>query len=131
MYRVSPFTYWIGGIVGTELHARPINCSEQETATFDPPAGVTCGKYLAPLLQQAPGKLLNPDATASCHYCSVQNADELLASSRIFWSQRFRNFGIMWAFIAFNMAMAVVLYYLFRVKRWNMAAFSLKKKKKN
>ena len=39
MYRVSPFTYWIGGIVGTQLHARPVDCSSTETLVFDPPAG--------------------------------------------------------------------------------------------
>src|ERR1700712_4110219 len=27
MYRVSPFTYWVSGIVATELHGRPIECS--------------------------------------------------------------------------------------------------------
>ncbi|OAA51503.1 ATP-binding cassette transporter ABC1 [Metarhizium rileyi] len=118
MYRVSPFTYWIGGIVGTELHGRQITCSSTETNVFNPPQGMTCGQYLQPLLEQAPGTLQNPEATSQCRYCGVTNADQLLAGSGIFWSQRFRNFGIMWGYIAFNIFMAVLLYYLFRVKRW-------------
>lgn len=131
MYRVSPFTYWIGGIVGTELHAREITCSAKETNTFDPPSGMTCGQYLQPLLAQAPGKLQNPDATSQCRYCGVSDADQLLASSNIFWSERFRNFGIMWAYIVFNIFMAVVLYYLFRVKKWNKGSSKSKKTKKS
>ncbi|KFG82824.1 ATP-binding cassette transporter ABC1 [Metarhizium anisopliae] len=119
MYRISPFTYWIGGIVGTELHGRQITCSTSEANIFNPPQGMTCGQYLQPLLEQAPGTLQNPDATSQCRYCGVSNADQLLAGSDIFWSERFRNFGIMWAYIAFNIFMAVLLYYLFRVKRWH------------
>jgi ABC-type multidrug transport system permease subunit len=119
MYRVSPFTYWIGGIVGTELHGRQISCTDTEANIFNPPQGMTCGEYLQPFLAEAPGSLQNPNATSQCHYCSVSNADQLIAASGIFWSQRFRNFGIMWAYIAFNIFGAVTLYYLFRVKKWH------------
>lgn len=129
MYRLSPFTYWIGGIVGTELHGRAINCSERETNIFDPPQGMTCGQYLQPMLSKAPGKLQNPEATSQCRYCTVQNADQIIGASGIFWSQRFRNFGIVWAFIAFNIFMAVLLYYLFRVKKWNTGSKSKSKSK--
>ncbi|KJZ71045.1 hypothetical protein HIM_09572 [Hirsutella minnesotensis 3608] len=117
MYRVSPFSYWIGGIVATELHDRPITCSAKETSVFDPPQGQTCGQYLAKLLAQAPGKLQNPDDTSQCRYCPVTNADQILAPSKILWSDRWRNYGIFWAFIGFNFAMAVLLYYLFRVRK--------------
>src|ERR1700744_5256765 len=61
MYRVSPFTYLIGGWAGTGLADRPVVCAENELAIFDPPAGQTCGAYLAPYLEGgAPGSLLNP-----------------------------------------------------------------------
>lgn len=119
MYRVSPFTYWIGGIVATALHDRRITCSAKETSTFDPPQGMSCGQYLAPLLQQSAGQLQNPDDMAQCRYCPVTNADQLLLSSRILWSERWRNYGIFWAFIGFNIFTAVLLYYLFRVKKRN------------
>ncbi|PON27717.1 ABC-2 type transporter [Trichoderma gamsii] len=123
MWRVSVFTYWVAGIVGTELHGREIVCSESELSIFSPPSGQTCGEYLAPFLQQAPGQLQNPSATDQCHYCQLSNADQFLASSEIFWTDRWRNYGIVWAYIAFNIMTAITLYYLFRVKKWNSASF--------
>jgi ABC-type multidrug transport system permease subunit len=52
----------------------------------------------------------------------LSNADQYLSSSNIYWSERWRNFGIVWAFVIFNLAMAVALYYTFRVKKWNKAS---------
>ncbi|PHH60547.1 hypothetical protein CDD81_1552 [Ophiocordyceps australis] len=125
MYRVSPFTYWVSGIVATELHGRPIECGSREVSTFDPPAGMSCGRYLAPLLQRATGHLQNPDDTSACRYCPVSTADQLLSESRIYWTDRWRNYGIFWAFIAFNIFMAVLLYYMFRVQKLSLSNLSL------
>ncbi|PLB49697.1 ATP-binding cassette transporter [Aspergillus steynii IBT 23096] len=119
MYRASPFTYWIGGMAGTQLHGRPVICSEAELATFDPPSGQTCQEYLGGMLGVAGGQLMNPEATSSCNYCSLSVADEYMASVGIHWEHRWRNFGILWAYIAFNIFMATVLYYLFRIRRWS------------
>jgi ATP-binding cassette subfamily G (WHITE) protein 2 (PDR) len=127
MYRVSPFTYWIGGIVATGLAGREVICSSTETSVFDPPSGQSCGEYLAPYLRTAAGTLQNPNDTAQCQYCSVQTSDQFLAGVNIFWGERWRNFGIVWAFVIFNIAMAVLTYYLFRVA--NFSNFSLKSKK--
>jgi ABC-type multidrug transport system permease subunit len=118
MYRVSPFTYWVAGIVATQLHGRPVECSEDETSIFNPPSGTTCGQYLEPILSQAPGQLQNPNDTESCRYCSLKNADQYLAGSRISYDERWRNFGIMWAYIFFNIFIAVTTYWAFRVKKW-------------
>ncbi|KAF2636857.1 hypothetical protein P280DRAFT_492818 [Massarina eburnea CBS 473.64] len=117
MYRVSPFTYWIGGMVGTLLHDRPVVCSETEVSRFPPPSGQTCGQYLGAFLQTAPGVLQNPDATDECNYCSLSSSDQFLAGSQIYYSQRWRNYGIMWAFIGFNIALAIVSYWAFRVAK--------------
>ncbi|KAF2087078.1 ATP-binding cassette transporter ABC1 [Saccharata proteae CBS 121410] len=119
MYRVSPFTYWVAGIAATELHAKPVNCSENEVSIFNPPPGQTCGQYISAYLTQAPGQLQNPLATADCRYCSLSTADQYLAGTNIYWSERWRNFGIVWAYIVFNIFMATVLYYMFRVRKWD------------
>lgn len=119
MYRVSPFTYWVSGIVATQLHGRPVTCSGDETSIFDPPSGQTCGEYLKPFLDQAPELLQNHDATEDCRYCSLSVADQYIAGSRIYWDDRWRNFGIMWAYILFNIFIAVLSYWLFRVKSWD------------
>ncbi|KAL6811883.1 ABC-2 type transporter domain-containing protein [Trichoderma camerunense] len=129
MWRVSVFTYWVAGIVATELHGRQIICSQSELSIFNPPSGQTCGEYLAPFLQQAPGQLQNPSSTSNCAYCQLSNADQYLAGSEIFWSDRWRNYGIVWAYIVFNIFTAITLYYLFRVKKWNNLHFRLPWKK--
>ncbi|KKA28728.1 hypothetical protein TD95_004420 [Thielaviopsis punctulata] len=116
MYRVSPFTYWIAGIAATMLHGRRVECSAAETSRFDPPAGQTCGEYLAAYMRLAPGTLQNPNDTADCKYCSISVADEYLAPSKIFWSERWRNYGLVWVYVFFNVMVAVATYWLFRVR---------------
>lgn len=118
MNRVSPLTYYVGGISATALHGRPVHCSEAELSQFNPPHGQTCGEYLKDYLQNAPGSLYNPDATSGCQFCSFSSADQYLAIREIHWSQRWRNYGIFCAYFAFNIFGAITFYYLFRVKRW-------------
>lgn len=120
MYRVSPFTYWVGGMVSTQVHDRPIVCSNSELSIFDPPSGQTCWQYLEKYATLAGGQVLNKDATSSCEYCSLTVADQFTAQSGIYYSDRWRNFGIVWAFIIFNIFMATLLYYTFRVKKWSL-----------
>ncbi|KAB8078723.1 ABC-2 type transporter-domain-containing protein [Aspergillus leporis] len=120
MYRVSPFTYWTGAMASTQLHDRIVKCSAAEMSIFDPPSGQTCGEYLSPFLSMAGGQLSNPNATSDCSYCSVGVADQFLAGVGISWGDRWRNFGIMWAYIFFNIFLATMLYYTFRVKTWNL-----------
>ncbi|KAJ5949948.1 hypothetical protein N7454_001532 [Penicillium verhagenii] len=117
MYRLSPFTYWVSGMTSTQLHAREITCSSAEMAIFDPPSGQTCGEYLAEYLKTQVGKLQNPDALASCQYCSVSTADEYLSGAEIYWNDRWRNFGLVWAYVVFDIAAAIALYYVFRVDK--------------
>lgn len=118
MYRVSPLTYTVGGLAASGLHNREVHCSRKEMAIFDPPSGSTCGQYLQKYLAAgAPGELYNPDATTNCKYCPISNADQFLAAVSISWSHVWRDFGIGWAFVVFNVAAAIFLYYVFRVRR--------------
>ena len=120
MYRISPLTYIVSGIAATGLHGHDITCSANEMSIFDPPANMTCGEYLAPYFAaQAPGHLSNPAASTLCQYCPLSTADQFLAVSAISWDTRWRNFGIGWAYVVFNVVMTVLLYYLFRVKVWS------------
>ena len=121
MYRVSPLTYIVDGIAATALHGEPVVCSQSETLVFEPVVGMTCGAYLQAYLMQAPGKLLNPSSTTECHYCPLSNSDQFLATSSITWDTRWRNFGIVWAYIVFNIVMSMVLYHTFRVRtlKWS------------
>nr|CAA93140.1 ATP-binding cassette multidrug transporter [Aspergillus nidulans] len=119
MYRVSPFTYWVAGMATTQVHGREVVCGENELSIFDPPTNQTCGQYMERYISVAGGQVLNPSATAGCEYCSLTVADEYLAASQIYWSDRWRNFGLIWVYIGFNIFVATAVYYLFRVKKWN------------
>ncbi|RVX69765.1 hypothetical protein B0A52_06410 [Exophiala mesophila] len=132
MYRLSPFTYLIGGFAGIGLGDRQIQCAENELGIFDPPSGQTCGQYLAAYLENgAPGTLLNPTATVSCEYCPLRNADQFLASSWIYPSEAYRNLGILFAFIGFNVAATLGLYYIFRVRRFSLQSLRRTKPEKS
>ena len=123
MYRVSPLTYLVSGIASTGMHARPVICASNELARFDPPPSTTCGSYLAPYLATNPvGTLLNPSATSQCEYCQLNNSDEFLASVFIEWSTRWRNYGIGFSYIMFNIVMAIIFYWAFRVKGWRVSS---------
>lgn len=84
---------------------------------MQPPSGQTCGAYLQSYATAAGGTIYNPFATADCQYCSVSNADQYLASVAISYTTRWRDYGIGFAFIVFNIFMAVVFYYLIRVRK--------------
>ncbi|OKL59742.1 hypothetical protein UA08_05240 [Talaromyces atroroseus] len=118
MYRVSPFTYYIGGVSSAALHDRPVKCSSAELSVFDPPAGQTCGEYLAKYITVAGGSLYNQNATADCQYCSMSSADDYLSGREIYYKDRWRDYGIFWCYFVFNVFGAVTLYYLFRVRKW-------------
>lgn len=129
MYYLSPFTYWISAMASTMLHGRAVTCSDAETSIINPPFGQTCGEYFSAYLDGpgAAGVLQNPNDTSACRYCSITVADEFLAGSNIFWEDRWRNFGILWAYVVFNVFIAVLTYYLFRVRPLKRAAASRKK----
>ncbi|KAJ9368982.1 hypothetical protein DTO282E5_6314 [Paecilomyces variotii] len=118
MYRVSPFTYYISGMSSTALHARPVQCSDRELSVLDPPPNQTCGQYLETYVKAAGGQLYNPDSTSGCQYCALTSADQYLAAREIYWGDRWRNYGIFWAYFVFNICGAVILYYIFRVRTW-------------
>lgn len=118
----SPFTYWVSGIVSTQLEGKPVDCSTNEVSRFPPPAGQTCAEYLAPYLRLAPGKLLNPESTTECNYCQLSTAEQFLAGSNIYPSQKWRQWGIFWVYVIFNIFGVILLYWAFRVKKFSPAA---------
>ena len=84
---------------------------------MQPRAGETCGVYLADYAAVGGGRIYNPDATSDCQYCTASNADQFLQSVAISYTTRWRDYGIGFAFIGFNICMAVLLYYLIRVRK--------------
>ncbi|CAN8098219.1 unnamed protein product [Discula destructiva] len=130
MYYVSPFTYWIAAVTATMASGNVVTCSSVETSIISPPSGQTCGEYFSAFLESATavGSLQNPNDTSDCRYCSLNDADGFLAGSGIFYEARWRNFGIMWVYIVFNVFAAIGIYYWFRVRPNQRARVSKGKK---
>jgi ABC-type multidrug transport system permease subunit len=116
MYRVSPLTYLISGLLSAGLGNIDVQCSGLELTVVQPPSGVTCGKYLADYMAIAGGAVYNPNATADCEYCSMTESNVFLASVSSYYSERWRNFGLMWVYIAFNVFATLGLYWYIRVR---------------
>jgi ABC-type multidrug transport system permease subunit len=62
-------------------------------------------------------KLLNPEASTDCKICSISSTDQFFAALNMYYSDHWRNVGIMVAYVGFNVAAAVFLYWLFRVPK--------------
>lgn len=82
-----------------------ITCADVEYVTVSPPSGQTCGRYLDPFISVAGGYIMDSNATDVCTYCASRTTDQFLEGSfNIVYSQHWRNFGIFWAYIFFNVS---------------------------
>lgn len=121
MYRVSPFTYLVSAVLSVGVGQTTAECSSIELLRFSPPSGQTCGSYLNPFMRFAGGKLLNPGSTAMCEYCEISTTDAFLAAVGIHFGERWRNIGILFVYVMFNLFGALFLYWLIRVpKTWSL-----------
>ncbi|KAA1475301.1 pleiotropic drug resistance ABC transporter [Dentipellis sp. KUC8613] len=118
MYRVSPFSYLIDALLGQIVGHSQINCAPQEVVPLTPPSGQTCIEYMGPFIERAGGYLVNNNATDTCGFCSARTTDQFLGSSfNIIYSHRWWNYGLIWAYILFNVFAIYAATYLFRVRR--------------
>ncbi|WWC68268.1 uncharacterized protein I206_102191 [Kwoniella pini CBS 10737] len=117
MYRVSPFTYLVEGILSVAVANTNVVCSEVEYSVFEPPAGQTCSEYLTAYTSTAGGYLLDENATSNCQFCSLDSTNTFLNNFNISYSHRWRNFGLMWVYIIVNIIAAIGFYWLVRVPK--------------
>ena len=59
MYRLSPYTYFIEGLLGQAVGRQQITCAAQELVSVNPPSGQTCGQYLQAYIDTAGGYVTN------------------------------------------------------------------------
>ncbi|OAA35191.1 opaque-specific ABC transporter CDR3 [Metarhizium rileyi] len=81
IYRVSPLTYFINGMVLAGLGNTLIHCSATQLLHLDPPKydkRQTCSEYLGTYIQFAGGYVENPTAVRDCRYCPVLETDKVL-----------------------------------------------------
>ncbi|KAH8834333.1 ABC-2 type transporter-domain-containing protein [Flagelloscypha sp. PMI_526] len=121
MNRLSPFTYIVGGMLATGLAGTTVVCDPTEISVIQPPIGQTCGQYLEAFIRMAGSSLSNPEASRDCQLCAISSTDQFLLGLGINPSDKWRNFGILWAYIVFNIAGAFLLYYLARVPKGGKA----------
>lgn len=123
MYRVSPFTYLVSAMLSTGLSGASAQCEKVEFLQFDPPSGQTCGEYMNPYINMTrSGYLVDESATSGCSFCSVDNTDTFLAQIGSNYDDAWRNFGLMWVYIVFNIFAAVFIYWLARVPKGKKAS---------
>lgn len=80
LYYIDPFNYLMGALLVFTSFDQPVKCSTSEFARFDPPAGSTCGQYLANYLRGygSRSNLVNPDATSDCRVCQYRRGSDYL-----------------------------------------------------
>lgn len=122
MYRVSPFTYLVSAMLSTAVADADTTCLPQDFLTFPPPAGETCESYLQPYRSAvgggdvaAGGYLQDPLSTTECNYCQISRTNTFLQGVSINPDEKWRNFGLMWVYIAFNVFAALLLYWAVRM----------------
>ncbi|KAI0469153.1 ABC-2 type transporter-domain-containing protein [Xylaria cf. heliscus] len=119
LYRVSPFTYLVSAMLSTSVANTTITCAANEFLKFNPPDNQTCMSYMATQISAA-GGYLQPGTesnTANCAYCPIADTNSYLGSIGIQYSDRWRNFGLLFVYIGFNIFGALFLYWLTRVPK--------------
>ena len=78
MYRVSPYTYLIEGLLGQAIGHRDISCAPVELVQITPPSGETCSQYMQPFIDLAGGYLAPNTSATTCLYCPFRTTDAFL-----------------------------------------------------
>ncbi|KAI6361803.1 ZEB2-regulated ABC transporter 1 [Pyricularia grisea] len=129
MYRVSPFTYIVSGLLSVAVANSEVRCANNEYLHFDPLNG-TCGEFMKnyingvdiPGVGKVPGAggYLRPGSESSrsdCSYCTIKDTNVFLVGSHASYNDRWRNFALIFAYIAFNIIGALFVYWAVRVPK--------------
>ncbi|RCK63099.1 hypothetical protein Cantr_09762 [Candida viswanathii] len=116
VYRCSPLTYFIQGVLSTGLARNKVTCGAQELVTVHPSDGQTCSSFMDPFIDMAGGYYsVNDDG--SCSFCAMDTTDQFLNSVHALYTERWRNFGIFISIIAINIVLATFFSWLARVPK--------------
>ena len=120
VYWLNPFNYLMGGLLIFPNWDIDVECSRNELAVFDPPAGQTCAQYLEAYTTTGFGtaaNLLNPDAREGCQVCQYRRGSDWLKSLNLEEEYYgWRNIGIIAIFVCSSYALVFLLMKL-RTKR--------------
>ncbi|OAA40910.1 ABC transporter ABCl1 [Metarhizium rileyi] len=127
MYRVSPFTYLVSGMLSTGVANTRVTCAANELLSFEPPSNQTCWQYMESYIGVFGGELTNPNTTSTCEFCTISDTNVFLAGVSSKYADRWRNFGLLWVFVMFNIAAALFVYWLARVPKNKLGSKKVKK----
>ncbi|EEU34503.1 uncharacterized protein NECHADRAFT_64912 [Fusarium vanettenii 77-13-4] len=118
MYPVNPFTYIVEGFLGMTLASAPVTCADNEILTFHAPKGSTCAEDMSDYINMAGGQLVNSSQYDSeCSYCPIADTNAFLASISVDRAHRWRNSGLWWVYIVFNIVATTIFYWLAHVPK--------------
>lgn len=117
MYRLSPYTYLVSAILSIGIANTEVKCSSLELLHFAAPSNTTCSTYMAPYIEEFGGYLVDPAARTECKFCVIADTNTFLNSFGVNYEDRWRNFGILWGYVGFNILVAILLYWAVRVPK--------------
>ncbi|KAJ5563775.1 hypothetical protein N7513_000017 [Penicillium frequentans] len=111
MYRVSPVTYLMGGMVKAGVANARINCAPIDLLNIPSPSAngsaSSCANYLADHIRTAGSRVLNPNtniAGEDCVFCAVTDTNITLQALGMDVSTRWRDLGIFTVYVVMNIA---------------------------
>ena len=102
--------------MGTSMANANAGCESNEMITFSAPNGSTCGEYMKSYISEMGGYLAN-SGSSECQYCPISDTNRFLEDKSMSYENRWRDFGILWAFCMFNVVAAFGIYWTFRVPK--------------
>ncbi|KAI9709653.1 MAG: hypothetical protein M1812_007631 [Candelaria pacifica] len=100
MYYLTPFRYLLEGFLGAAVHDVPVICESSEFARFSPPPGQTCQQYTQAFIRQAGGYV--QEQGGMCEFCQYANGDEFAAGFNVYYSNKWLDYGVFFAYCIFN-----------------------------
>lgn len=114
MYRASPATYLVGGLISSAVANSDVKCAAREILHMAPVGNLTCKEFLTPYIEAAGGAVLNPASRDICEYCPLASTNEFLNRFQISYDTRWRDFGLLWVYILVNIVAGLGFYWIFK-----------------
>ncbi|KAK7397865.1 Multidrug resistance protein [Neonectria punicea] len=117
MYRVSPFSYLVSGMLSVAVANIDVVCASNEILSFAPPDNQTCIQFMGDYIDAVGGYLVDEANRTMCEFCTISDTNTFLAGVGAYYKDRWRNFGLLWIYVFFNMGAALVVYWLVRMPK--------------